>query len=372
MVTTNARAYARHRAGHGNSPSTILVTGGTGFIGSHACVELLDHGYELIVVDNYSNSTPQVFARVERIAGRFVGSVYELDIRDRHSLSAVFDRHSVDAVVHFAALKAVGESTRMPVEYYDVNVGGTTSLLRAMHEHGVHRLVFSSSCSLYGDAGRGPLSEAVPARPTNPYAASKWACEQVLADVCRRIPEFTVLSLRYFNPVGAHPSGLLGEDPSGTPDNLMPYLAQVAVGRRERLPVFGDDYATPDGTAIRDYLHVMDTVEAHRIALDHLADGSGMHVYNLGLGRGRSVLEVVAAFREASGRPVPYDVVPRRPGDVTELVADASAVARAWEWRPTRDLADMCRDAWRFQQLNPSGYAGSARQGNREGVTSCE
>ncbi|MFD5098582.1 UDP-glucose 4-epimerase GalE [Streptomyces albidochromogenes] len=348
-----------------SSLSTILVTGGAGFIGSHACVELLDHGYELIVVDDYSNSTPQVFARVERIADRFVGAVYELDLRDRRALSAVFDRHSVDAVVHFAALKAVGESTRMPIEYYDTNVGGTTSLLRAMHEHGVHQMVFSSSCSLYGDAGRGPLGEATPARPTNPYAASKWACEQILADVCHRIPEFTVLSLRYFNPVGAHPSGLLGEDPSGTPDNLMPYLAQVAVGRRHRLHVFGGDYATPDGTAIRDYLHVMDTVQAHRVALDHLADGPGMHTYNLGLGKGRSVLEVVAAFGEACGRPLPYDIVSRRPGDVTELVADATAVAQAWGWQPTRDLAHMCRDAWRFQQLNPSGYAGSARQPNR-------
>ncbi|MGW7055954.1 UDP-glucose 4-epimerase GalE [Streptomyces sp. NPDC054887] len=348
-----------------NSPSTVLVTGGAGFIGSHACVELLDHGYELIVVDNYSNSAPQVFARVERIAGRFVGAVYELDICDRRALSAVFDRHSVDAVVHFAAQKAVGESTRMPVEYYDTNIGGTTSLLRAMHDHGVHQLVFSSSCSIYGDAGRGPLNEATPARPTNPYAASKWACEQLLTDVCRWRPEFTVLALRYFNPVGAHPSGLIGEDPSGTPENLMPYLAQVAGGQRHRLRVFGDDYATPDGTAVRDYIHVMDTVEAHRVALDHLADGPGMHTYNLGVGIGRSVLEVAAAFGTACGTPIPYDIVARRPGDVPELVADATAVARAWGWRPTRTLAEMCRDAWLFQQLNPHGYAGTARRAHR-------
>ncbi|WP_328910727.1 UDP-glucose 4-epimerase GalE [Streptomyces sp. NBC_00234] len=347
------------------SPSTILVTGAAGFIGSHACVELLDHGYELIAVDDYSNSGPEVFARVEEIAGRFVGAVYELDIRDRRSLSAVFDRHAVDAVMHFAGRKAVGESTRMPVEYYDTNVGGTTSLLRTMHDHGVHRMVFSSSCSLYGDASRGPLDEASPVRPTNPYAASKWACEQILADVCHRLPEFTVLALRYFNPVGAHPGGLLGEDPSGTPDNLMPYLAQVAVGRRERLHVFGDDYPTPDGTAVRDYLHVMDTVEAHRVALEHLADRPGMQIFNLGVGRGSSVLDVVAAFGAACGSPVPYDIVPRRPGDVSELVADASAVAHAWGWKPTRDLADMCRDAWRFQQLNPAGYARSAHLANR-------
>lgn len=347
-----------------SAPSTVLVTGGAGFIGSHACVELLDHGYEVIVVDDYSNSTPQVLTRVERIAGRFVGAVYELDIRDRHALSAVFDRHSVDAVVHFAAHKAVGESTRMPVEYYDTNVGGTTALLRAMHEHGVHQLVFSSSCSIYGDAGPGPLDEATPARPTNPYAASKWICEQILADVCHRCPEYTVLCLRYFNPAGAHPSGLLGEDPYGTPDNLMPYVAQVAVGRRKQVRVFGADYPTPDGTAIRDYLHVMDTVEAHRVALDHLADGPGMRVYNLGGGKGSSVLDVVTAFSEACGRPIPYEVAARRPGDVSELVADATAVARAWGWRPIRDLADTCRDAWRFQQLNPYGYAGSARRPN--------
>ncbi|MEU6372882.1 UDP-glucose 4-epimerase GalE [Streptomyces sp. NPDC046909] len=345
-------------------PSTVLVTGGAGFIGSHACVELLDHGYEVIVVDDYSNSTPQVLTRVERIAGRFVGAVYELDVRDRRALSAVFDRHAVDAVVHFAARKAVGASTRMPAEYYDTNVGGTTALLRTMQEHGVHRLLFSSSCAIYGDAGPGPLDESAPARPTNPYALSKWLCEQILADLCDRRPEYTVLSLRYFNPAGAHPSGLLGEDPRGEPDNLMPYVAQVAAGRRELLRVFGGDYPTHDGTAVRDYLHVMDTVEAHRVALDHLADAPGMHVYNLGVGRGSSVLDVVAAYTEAAGREVPYEIVARRPGDVADLVADASAVDRAWGWRPTRDLADMCRDSWRFQQLNPQGYAGSARHSN--------
>ncbi|AVV45730.1 UDP-glucose 4-epimerase GalE [Streptomyces sp. P3] len=348
------------------TPSTVLVTGGAGFIGSHACVALLDHGYELIVVDDYSNSTPQVLSRVERLAGRFVGAVYELDIRDRHSLSAAFDRHSVDAVLHFAAHKAVGRSTRMPVQYYDSIVGGTTTLLRAMHEHGVHQLVYASSCSVYGDAGGGPLTETTPARPTNPYSAAKWICEQLLADVCRRCPEYTVLCLRSGNSAGAHSSGLLGEDPRGTPDNLMPHMAQVAVGRRSRLPVFGGDYPTRDGTAVRDYLHVMDTVEAHRVALDHLADAPGMHVYNLGAGKGSSVLDVVAAFSRASGRPVPYEVVPRRPGDVAEVVADATAVERAWGWRPKRDLADMCRDSWHFQRLNPRGYAGSARRPERE------
>ncbi|MBC9728005.1 UDP-glucose 4-epimerase GalE [Streptomyces sp. TRM68367] len=345
-----------------SAPTTVLITGGAGFIGSHACVDLLDHGYEVIVVDDYSNSTPQVFARVERIAGRFVGDVYELDIRDRQALSAVFDRHAVDAVMHFASLKSVSASTSTPIEYYDTNVGGMTALLRTMHEHGVHQLVYSSSCSVYGEAGTGPLDESTPARPTNPYAASKWVCEQILADVCRRRPEYTVLCLRYFNPVGAHPSGLLGEDPHGTPGNLMPYLAQVAIGRRERLSVYGGDYPTHDGTAIRDYIHVMDTVEAHRVALDHFGDAPGMHVYNLGLGHGNSVLDVVAAFTRACGRPIPYEIVPRRPGDVAALVADSSAVRRAWGWGPVRDLADMCRDAWHFQRLNPRGYADSARR----------
>ncbi|MEU1852522.1 UDP-glucose 4-epimerase GalE [Streptomyces sp. NPDC019990] len=349
-----------------SAPTTVLITGGAGFIGSHACVELLDHGYELIVVDDYSNSTPQVLARVERIAGRFVGVVYELDIRDRRALSAVFDRHTVDAVMHFASLKSVSGSTSMPIEYYDTNVGGMTTLLQAMQDHGVHQLVYSSSCSVYGEAGPGPLDESTPARPTNPYAASKWACEQILADVCRRRPEYSVLCLRYFNPVGAHPSGLLGEDPRGTPGNLMPYLAQVAIGRRERLSVYGGDYPTRDGTAIRDYIHVMDTVEAHRVALDHLAGTRGMRVYNLGLGQGSSVLDVIGAFSRACGRPVPYEFAPRRPGDVAELVADASAVRRAWGWRPLRDLADMCRDTWRFQRLNPDGYADSARRPTRK------
>jgi UDP-glucose 4-epimerase len=338
------------------TPSTVLVTGGAGFIGSHICAALLDLGRELVVVDDYSNSTPQVFERIRRITGRRIAAAYPLDIRDQRSLAAVFDRHRVDAVVHLAARKAVPESTRMPVEYYDTNVGGTTNLLRTMREHGVHQLVFSSSCSIYGAAGGGPLDEATPARPTNPYAASKWVCEQILADVCQRCPEFTVIGLRYFNPVGAHPGGLLGEDPRGA-RNLMPALAQVAIGRRECIDVFGDDYATADGTAVRDYVHVVDTAEAHRIALDRLADGPGMRVYNVGAGTGRSVLEVIAAFGDACGRPIPYRIVPRRPGDVAELVADTTAVARAWGWQPARDLADICRDAWRFQQLNPGGYA---------------
>ena len=355
-------------AEHGSRPppSTVLVTGGAGFLGSHTCVELLDHGYELIVVDDYSASSPQVLARVERLAGRFVGAVYELDIRDRRSLSAAFVRHSVDAVMHFAAPRAATRSTGMPVEYYDSIVGGTTTLLRTMHEHGVHQLVYSSSCSVYGDADGGPLPESTPPRPANPYAAAEWICEQILADVCRHRPEYTVLCLRSSNAAGAHSSGLLGEDPLGPQTSLMPSMARVAAGRRSHLSVYGGDYPTHDGTAVRDYVHVMDTVEAHRVALDHLADGPGMHVYNLGRGTGSSVLDVVAAFSRACGRPVPYEVVPRRPGDVGELVADPTAVERAWGWRAKRSLADMCRDAWHFERLNPLGYAGSARRPERK------
>ena len=336
--------------------ATVLVTGGAGFIGSHTCVELLDHGYDVVVLDDHSNSSPRALERIAKVAGRPVTAAYESDLRDRRALSAVFAAHPVDAVIHFAAKKAVGESVEKPVEYYDTNVGGTTALLSAMREHGVHRLVFSSSCSIYGDAAKVPLAEDDPAGPTNPYATTKWLCEQVLADVCRRLPEMSVLALRYFNPVGAHPSGLLGEDPRGVPNNVMPFLTQVAVGRLPRLRVFGDDYDTADGTGVRDYIHVMDVADGHRVALEHLDDDTGMRTFNLGTGAGTSVLELVAAFSRACGRPVPYEVTARRPGDVAALVADPGAVARAWNWATTRDLAAMCRDAWAFQELNPSGY----------------
>ncbi|MEU0412072.1 UDP-glucose 4-epimerase GalE [Streptomyces griseorubiginosus] len=337
--------------------TTVLVTGGAGFIGSHTCVELLGHDYDVVVVDDYSNSSPGALDRVAKIAGRPPAAVHEVDLLDRRALSRVFDEHDIDTVIHFAAKKAVGESVDMPVEYYDTNVGGTTALLRAMHDHAVHRLVFSSSCSIYGNATKVPLAEDDPAGPTNPYANSKWLCEQVLADVCRHLPELSVLALRYFNPVGAHPSGLLGEVPrTAVPNNVMPYLAQVAAGRLPKLSVFGDDYPTPDGTGVRDYIHVMDVAEGHRLALDHLDDRGGMRVFNLGTGQGTSVLDLVAAFQRACGVPIPYEITDRRPGDVPALVADPSAVARAWNWTTTHDLTAMCEDAWRFQELNPSGY----------------
>ncbi|MEU7699192.1 UDP-glucose 4-epimerase GalE [Streptomyces sp. NPDC015492] len=338
-------------------PTTVLVTGGAGFIGSHTCVELLRSGHEVVVLDDHSNSSPEALERVAKIAGRPIAAVHTADIRDRRALDAVFTGHPIDAVVHFAAKKAVGESVRIPLTYYDINVGGTTALASAMHDHGVHRLVFSSSCSVYGNATVVPLTEESPTAPANPYATTKWTCERILADLCRHVPELRVLALRYFNPAGAHPSGLLGEDPSGVPNNIMPFLTQVAVGRREELSVFGDDYATPDGTGVRDYLHVMDVAEGHVAALDHFDDEPGLQVFNLGTGRGSSVLELLHAFEEASGRPVPHRIAPRRPGDVAQLVADPAKVAAAWGWRAQRDLAAMCRDAWTFQQQNPHGYA---------------
>jgi UDP-glucose 4-epimerase len=338
-------------------PETVLVTGGAGFIGSHTCVELLDHGYEVVVVDNHVNSSHHALDRIAKTAGRPLTAAYHVDVRDRRALAEVFARHRVDAVIHFAAHKAVGESVAQPIEYYDTNVGGTCALLSVMHEHRAHRLVFSSSCSVYGDAETVPLTEQSPVAPTNPYAHTKLTCERILEDVCAHLTELRVLALRYFNPVGAHPSGLLGEDPQGVPNNVMPYVAQVAVGRRQKLSVFGDDYPTPDGTGVRDYIHVMDVAEGHRVAVERLDDRTGMQTFNLGTGTGTSVLQLVAAFGEASGRSIPYQVVDRRPGDVAELVADASAVAAAWDWTTTRDLAAVCRDAWRFQQLNPDGYS---------------
>ncbi|WP_436775207.1 UDP-glucose 4-epimerase GalE [Yinghuangia sp. YIM S09857] len=340
---------------HGNP--LVLVTGGAGFIGSHTCVELLAHDWDVVVVDDHSNSSPRALERIEAVARRKLRGAYAVDLLDRPALSAVFDAHPVDAVVHFAARKAVGESVRMPAEYYDTNIGATTALLRVMGEHDVRRLVFSSSCSVYGDAARQPVDERAPARPTNPYAQSKHLCETVIADVARRRPGFSALSLRCFNPIGAHPGGLLGEDPRGEPGNLLPYIAQVAVRRRDHVPVFGDDYATPDGTGVRDYTHVLDVAEAHRLALRHVADRPGATVYNIGTGRGTSVLDLIAAFGDASGREIPYRIEGRRPGDVATLVADAHAVRNAWGRHATRGIADMCRDAWTFQQRNPRGYA---------------
>ncbi|MHA6785931.1 UDP-glucose 4-epimerase GalE [Pseudonocardia saturnea] len=338
-------------------PSTVLVTGGAGFIGSHTCVELLTRGHDVVVVDDFSNSAPQAIEAMQKLAGRPLAGVHEVDVRDRPALDAVFASHPVDAVVHFAAKKAVGESMSMPLDYFDINVGGTTALLCAMRDHKITRMVFSSSCSIYGETDV-PLDEDQPARPTNPYARSKHFCEQILRDACQQDTRLSVIALRYFNPIGAHPSGNLGEDPKGRPNNVLPYLAQVAVGRLAELPVFGSDYPTPDGTCVRDYVHVVDVADGHRVALDHLDDETGMRVFNLGTGTGVSVLDLVAQFSTAVGESVPYRLCGRRPGDVPTLVADPGRIARAWGWRTTRDLAQMCMDAWRFQLRHPNGYGG--------------
>jgi UDP-glucose 4-epimerase len=339
-------------------PQTVLVTGGAGFIGSHTCVELLKHGHEVIVVDNFSNSSPGAVEAVQKLAGRPL-PLHEADLRDRAALDAIFAEHEIDAVIHFAAKKAVGESMKIPLEYFDTNIGGTIALLRAMNDHGVRRLVFSSSCSVYGETPKVPLNEDDPAAPTNPYARTKHICEQLLGDACARYPELSVIALRYFNPIGAHPSGEIGEDPNGVPNNVLPYMAQVAVGRLAELPVFGDDYPTSDGTGVRDYIHVVDVADGHRVALDHLDDERGLRVFNLGTGSGASVLELMAEFASAVGAPIPYRVEARRPGDVPALIADAGRVERAWGWRTTRDLAAMCADAWHFQRLHPTGYSAS-------------
>lgn len=352
---------------------TLLVTGGAGFIGSHTCLSLLQAGHHVVAVDDLSNASARALERVSELAGRPVTFVC-VDLRDRAALDALLAAHAVDAVVHFAAKKAVGESVQIPLEYYDINVGGTVTLLSAMRDHGVSRLVFSSSCSIYGDAQEVPIREDAPPQPTNPYARTKWMCEQILRDACARHPDWSVTALRYFNPAGAHPSGLLGEDPRGVPNNVLPYLMQVAVGRLERLAVFGGDYATPDGTGVRDYLHVVDLAEGHRVAYDRLADGVGFRAYNLGTGVGTSVLQLVEAFRAVTDRELPYEVVGRRAGDVAELVADPSVAAAALGWKSTRNVAEMVRDAWRFQSRNPGGYeeyqprAAPGRSGSNAGA----
>ena len=346
-----------------NSPTartgTVLVTGAAGFVGTHTCVDLLDAGYRVVGVDNFANSSPVAVDRVRKVAARDLEFVH-LDVRDRESLVRAFTKWKIDAVVHFAAKKAVGESVNIPIEYYDTNVNTTLSLVATMREYGVERMVFSSSCSIYGNAESVPIREGAPARPTNPYARSKWMCEQILADVCARYPSWHVTSLRYFNPAGAHPTGLIGEDPRGVPNNIMPYLTQVAVGRRRELSVFGEDYPTPDGTGIRDYVHVVDIAEGHRLALDHLAEAPGHRVINLGTGSGTSVMELLAAFSRACGRDLPRRVVKRRPGDVAELVADSTRARDLLDWSARRNVADICRDAWEFQRLNPGGYEASS------------
>lgn len=330
---------------------TILVTGGAGFIGSHTCVELADHGYNVAVIDDFSNSMPSALDAVRRLTGREI-AVHQADIRDAAALAQVFDSHAVSAVIHFAGKKAVGESTLIPLEYFDVNIGGTISLLRAMAARGVHKLVFSSSCSIYGDGYDHPITESDRPAPTNPYARSKLVCEQIIEAARTADPDLTAISLRYFNPAGAHPSGLLGERPRGVPGNIVPHIMKVAAGQLEKLHIFGGDYDTADGTGVRDYIHVMDLAQAHVLALDRLGDRDAPPVLNLGTGRGLSVLELVKAFEEACGVSVPYTVAERRPGDVASLVADSSLARTTWGWQTSRDIKDLLSDAWRFEQMS--------------------
>ncbi len=337
--------------------SHILVTGGAGYIGSHTCVELLGAGFTPVIVDNLVNSHREAVHRIGRIAGRAPVFV-EADVRDPAALGRVFAAHPIAAVIHFAGLKAVGESVAQPLMYYDNNVNGTLVLVEAMKRANVKRLVFSSSATVYGDPHALPIREDFPIQTTNPYGASKAMIERVLTDVVVADPTWRVALLRYFNPVGAHESGLIGEDPAGVPNNLMPYVAQVAVGKLQRLTVHGDDYPTRDGTGERDYIHVVDLARGHLAALEHLDALDGVEAINLGTGRGSTVKEMVAAFERASGKPVAYVVGPRRPGDIAQCYADAGLAATRLGWRAQFDLERMCVDSWRWQSGNPNGYRG--------------
>ena len=328
----------------------ILVTGGLGYIGSHTCVELIAAGHEPVALDNLSNSSVAVLGRVEKITGRALAFV-KADIRDRAALDAVFAQHAFDAVIHFAGLKAVGESVEQPLRYYDNNVAGSVTLFEAMQQRGVKTVVFSSSATVYGDPASVPISEHFPLSATNAYGRSKLMIEDILRDLIVADPSWRIALLRYFNPVGAHASGLIGEEPNGIPNNLLPYIAQVAEGRREKLSVYGDDYPTPDGTGLRDYIHVVDLALGHVKTLTKLATAPGVVTYNLGTGRGNSVLEMVRAFERASGKAVPYQIVARRPGDIAACYADASLAQQELGWTAERDIAQMCADSWRWQSM---------------------
>lgn len=333
----------------------ILVTGGTGYIGSHTCVELIRAGYEPIVVDNLSNSKETVLDRVETICG--VRPVfYRLDLRDTEALREVFRAHELAAVIHFAGLKAVGESCRMPLEYYRNNLDSTLSLCEVCREFGVKKIVFSSSATVYGTATEMPLTETMPTGAINPYGRTKLFIEHILSDLAAAEPDWSVALLRYFNPIGAHESGLIGEDPRGIPNNLMPYIAQVAVGRLEKLHIFGNDYPTPDGTGVRDYIHVVDLAAGHVKAIEWVLKNTGCEPINLGTGRGTSVTELKDAFEKASGRKIPFVIDPRRPGDPAEVWADAAKAKALLGWEAVRTIDTMCADTWRWQKNNPNGY----------------
>ncbi len=335
---------------------SILVTGGAGYIGSHTCVELLEEGYDVVVMDNLYNSSKKALERVEQITGKKV-TFYETDMLDRAGVEEIFQKESIEAVIHFAGLKAVGESVAKPIEYYYNNMAGTLILCDTMRKAGVKNIVFSSSATVYGDPAFVPITEDCPkGKITNPYGQTKSMLEQVLTDIQVSDPEWNVILLRYFNPIGAHKSGMIGEDPKGIPNNLLPYVAQVAVGKLECIGVFGNDYDTPDGTGVRDYIHVVDLAKGHVKAIEKLKEKKGVLVYNLGTGKGYSVLEVVKAFGKACGRELPYVIKPRRPGDIAQCYADPSKAKAELGWEAQYGIDEMCEDSWRWQSQNPDGY----------------
>jgi len=334
---------------------SILVTGGAGYIGSHTVVKLLETGEKVVVIDNFSNSKAEVFERIKAITGKEV-EFYEGDILNRVLLDRVFSENEIESVIHFAGMKAVGESVEKPIKYYRNNVSGTVSLLEAMAKHGVRTIVFSSSATVYGAANEPPLTEEMPLSTNSPYGATKRMIEEILRDVRDADGSWRVSILRYFNPIGAHESGLIGENPKGIPNNLMPYITQVAAGKRRKLTVFGNDYDTHDGTGVRDYIHVLDLAQGHLRALEKLRREEGLFVYNLGTGKGFSVLDVVRAFEKSTGKKIPYDMAGRRSGDVAECFADPSKAMAELSWKAEKSLEDMCRDSWRWQRGNPEGY----------------
>ncbi|MBB5182852.1 UDP-glucose 4-epimerase GalE [Catenisphaera adipataccumulans] len=340
----------------------ILVTGGAGYIGSHTCVELLKAGYEVVIVDNLYNSNKKAVSRIQEITGKNV-SFYDLDILNKDGLSQVFQREKIDAVIHFAGLKAVGESVHKPIEYYHTNIEGTLTLVQVMKENGVKNIVFSSSATVYGDPAQIPITEECPKGTcTNPYGWTKWMNEQILTDLNTADPTWNAMLLRYFNPIGAHESGLIGEDPKGIPNNLLPYVAQVAIGKLKRVGVFGNDYDTPDGTGVRDYIHVVDLALGHVAALKKMQESGGVQIYNLGTGKGYSVLDVIHAFEKACGHPIPYEILPRRDGDIATCYSDCTKAEKELGWTAKYDLDEMCASSWKWQTMNPDGYDTEERE----------
>ena len=335
---------------------TILVTGGAGYIGSHTCVELLDAGYDVVVFDNLYNSSPKAVDRIQKITGRFL-KFYKADMLDKPAVEKIFEENKIDAVIHFAGLKAVGESVHKPVEYYHTNIGGLLNLVDVMRKHGCKNIIFSSSATVYGDPAQIPITEECPKGTcTNPYGWTKWMQEQILTDIHTADPSWNVILLRYFNPIGAHKSGLIGEDPTGIPNNLLPYVAQVAIGKLPEVNVFGDDYDTPDGTGVRDYIHVVDLAKGHVKAVERLAKNDGVFICNLGTGKGYSVLDVIHAFEKACGHKLKYVIKPRRDGDIATCYSNCDKAERELGWKAQYDLNDMCADSWRWQTMNPDGY----------------